>query len=307
MRSLKKTGYLAFMGVALLLAFVIVLSVRQYQLNKRYNSIITQSEEMIFQFSTIREQITTSLIERDWEKVVNAADQLKNLHSTLARLQENPLIPGEYRLDMAKQVDLSGLAISSKNILSADDKVAYSLSLQNKMRTLAEYLVQFDRIIVSRMRAKVVQFQTVMIGSLGGVICLISFSLLLLYKKTMIPLLRLSRQVEDPELLTHGFSYDNDACAEIAVFIDSVNELLSRKTGRGDGGENDRNNAEQLAAIINESTNLSNGIINYAQLLTDSYREVEIGTEETRILQNIINAAERIAALNKEIPETCNV
>jgi len=301
MRSLKKMSYLAFMGVAALLVFVIVLSVRQYQLNKRYNTIITQSEEMIFQFSTIREQITTSLIERDWGKIVSAADQLKNLNSALARLQENTLIPGEYRLDMAKEVDLSGLAISSKEIVSASDKVAHSLSLQDKMRSLAEYLMQFDRIIVSQMRAKVVQFQTVMIGALGAVICLISFSLLLLYKKTMIPLLRLTEQAEDPEVLNKGFSYDNDACTEVAVFTDLVNDLLRRKIEDPETEENVQHHNEQLATIINESTNLSNGIINYAQLLTDSYREVEIGTEETRILQNIIDAAERIALLNKEI------
>ncbi len=301
MRSLKKMSYLAFMGVAALLIFVIFLSVRQYQLNKRYNTIITQSEEMIFQFSTIREQITTSLIEKDWQKIVSAADQFKNLNSALARLQENTLIPGEYRLDMAKQVDLSGLAISSKEIVSANDKVAHSLSLQDKMRKLAEYLMQFDRIIVSQMRAKVVQFQTVMIGALGGVICLISFSLLLLYKKAMIPLLRITEQAEDPGGFNKGFSYDNDACTEIAVFADSINDLLRRKIEDPATEENVQKNNEQLAAIINESTNLSNGIINFAQLLTDSYREVEIGTEETRILQNIIDAAERIALLNKEI------
>jgi len=301
MRSLKKTSYLTFMGVAVLLVFVISLSARQYQLNKRYNIIITQSEEMIFQFSTIREQITTSLIEKDWGKIVSAADQLKNLNSALARLQENTLIPGEYRLDMAKQVDLSGLAISSKEIVSSSDKVAHSLSLQNKMRSLAEYLMQFDRIIVSQMRAKVVQFQTVMIGALGAVVCLISFSLLLLYKKTMIPLLRLTEQAEDPEVFVNGFSYDDDACMEVTVFTDSVNNLLRKRIGDPETEKNAQHHTEHLATIINESTNLSNGIINYAQLLTDSYREVEIGTEETRILQNIIDAAERIALLNKEI------
>jgi hypothetical protein len=150
------------------------------------------------------------------------------------------------------------------------------------------------------MRAKVVQFQTVMIGALGGVICLISFSLLLLYKKAMIPLLRLTDQAEDPEVFVNGFSYDDDACTEVAVFTDSINDVLRRKEDSVIE-ENVQHTNEQLATIINESTNLSNGIINYAQLLTDSYREVEIGTEETRILQNIIEAAERIALLNKEI------
>jgi len=39
---------LAFMSVAVLLAFVIILGIRQYQLGKRYNTVITQSEKIIF-------------------------------------------------------------------------------------------------------------------------------------------------------------------------------------------------------------------------------------------------------------------
>lgn len=301
MRSLKKMGCMTIMGVTALLILVIVLSVRQYQLTERYNAIIAQSEEMLFQFSTIREQITTSLIEKDWDNIVSTADQFKYLSSTLARLQENTLIPGEYRLDMAKQVDLSGLAITSKEILSSSDKITQSHNLQDKMRKLAEYLMQFDRIIVSQMRAKVVQFQTMMIGALGGVICLISFSLLFLYKKTMMPMLQIAEQTKDPGVLVSGFSYDKNTCIEVALFADAVNDLLQKSNNHSKIAPDKQLPSEQLAATINESTNLSNGIINYAQLLADSYREVGIGSEETKILQGIIAAAERIAQLNKEI------
>lgn len=301
MHSLKKTSYFAFAGVAVLLFFVMILGFRQYQLSERYNSIITQSEEMIFQFSTIREQITTSLIEQDWNKIVTAADQLKNLNSSIARLQENTLIPGEYRLDMARQVDIAGLAITSKEILSSTNKIAHSITLQDKMRTLADYLLQFDRIIVSQMRAKVVKFQTVMIGALGAIICLISFSLILLYKKALIPLLQLREQTEHPDVLSNGLHYNNDTCTEIAIFVDSVNSLLEQMSENPINNHDTHTLSDKLADIINESNNLSNGIINYAQLLKDSYHEFQMGDEEIKILQNIIDAAERIALLNKEI------
>ncbi len=301
MRSLKKMSYLSFTGVAVLLCFVIILGVRQYQLSERYNTIITQSERMIFQFSTIREQITTSLIKKDWNAIATTANQLKDLNSSVARLQENTLIPGEYRLDMAHQVDISGLAIASKEILSSSNKFTHSLILQEKMRTLAEYLLQFDRIIVSQMRAKVVGFQTAMIGALSAIICLISFSLILLYKKALIPLLQLREQTADPEVLSNGFHYGKDTCAEIAIFVDSVNSLLAQMNENPAIQSDTRTLSDKLAVIINESNNLSNGIINYAQLLKDSYREVEIGGEEIKILQNIIDAAERIASLNKDI------
>lgn len=301
MLSLKKTSYLAFIGVAGLLVFVIILCVRQYQLTARYNTTINQSEEIIFQFATIREQITTSLITSNWEKISAVADQLKIFNSALVRVQENSLIPGEYRLDMAKQIDLSGLSILSKEIASSGNKVEDSLRLQKQMRALADYLMQFDRIIVSQMRAKVVQFQTIMIGILGAVICLISFSLIFLYKKTMLPLLHLTVQAEDPEILAKGFSYDNNTCTEIALLTDSVNSLFTRNSSNSIPEKSLHLHNEEFSIIINEINNLSNGIINYAQLLSDSYREVGIGTEETKILQHIIDAAERIAQLNKEI------
>jgi hypothetical protein len=301
MRSLKKTSYFTFIGVASLLLFVIILGFRQYQLSERYNSIITLNEKMIFQFSTIREQITTSLIKNDWQKTANTSEQLNNLNSSVARLQENILIPGEYRLDMAKQLDLTGLAITLKELPSNSDKLAGSLILQNKLRSLAEYLLQFDRIIVSQMRSKLIQFQTIMIGALAGVICLISFSLLRLYKNTMTPLLHLAEQTEQADTLINGLQYSRNTSLEISHFIDSVNDLILRNVTNDESEPNSDQLRDELSGIINECTNLSNGIINYAQLLKDSYREVGIGEEEKNILQNIIDAAERIALLNKEI------
>ena len=301
MFSLKKISCFGSLGVSALLLLVIFLGIRQYNLTEKYSAVISQSEKIIFHFATIREQITTSLIQQDWSKTVSSADQLKSLHSSLARLQENPLIPGEYRLDMAKQVDLSGLAIFAREIVSEGDKTAQSLSLQKKMRRLSEYLMQFDRIIVSQMRAKVVQFQTAMIGALGAVICLISFYLLILYKKIIFPLIRLSEQTKEDEVLSNGFAYDNDSFSELVHFADFVNSIIEKNSQNREDNILPLCQNEEISSLINESTNLSNGIINYAQLLFDSCEETGGGTEEKEILRNIITAAERIAQLNKEI------
>jgi len=303
MYSLKKTGYLAFVAVACLLVFVVFLGFRQYQLTGQYSAIISQSEASIFQFSTLREQITASLIEQNWDKVVAASQDFKDLNAALVRLQENNLIPTEYKLDMAKQVDLSGLAIASKNIAATSDKVAYSLNLQHQMRSLADYLLQFDRIIVSQMRAKVVHFQTIMIGALGSIICIISFSLILLYQKAMLPLIRLADQVSGDALPANGFKLGDEPCTEIAKLTDAMSELCRRN--RTESGETEssmqQEQHKQLAAIINEGTNLSNGIINYAQLLADSCQEKGDTSEEKMILAKIISAGERIADILKKI------
>ncbi|MBA3005868.1 MAG: hypothetical protein KKB91_02835 [Proteobacteria bacterium] len=301
MYSLKKAGYLAFISVACLLAFVVLLGFRQYQLTGQYNTIITQSEESIFQFATLREQITASLIENDWDKVVSASRDLNDMNSSLIRLQENELIPTEFKLDMAKQVDLSGLAISTKNSIAAEDKIAHSLNLQHQMRQLADYLLRFDRIIVSQMRAKVVHFQTIMIGALGTIICIISFSLILLYQKTVLPLIHLSEQAREDDILTTGFSYNSETCTEIAELTDTVNKLLQQPHSEQREDNSPKKHDEKLAAIINEGTNLSNGIINYAQLLSDSFQETTVTVEEKDILNKIIIAGERVAEILKKI------
>lgn len=299
MISLKRMAYFSFISVAALLILVIFLGVRQYQLTARYSNIITQSEAMIFQFSTLREQITTALVSHNWNQVGQAADQLKSLHSSMSRIEENPLIPGEYRLDLAKNVDIGRLAILSKEIPLSVEKMDKALELQNQMRNLAEYLIRFDRIIVSHMRAKVIQFQTVMIGSLAVVICLISFSMTLFYKKTILPLFRLTKQIKDPDVMTSGLQTDPNTCTELVDFTNSVNGLLQRPTDNSLSASEIQQLEEKLGTTLNLSTNLANGIINYAQLLSDSYREVDMGNEETKILQSIIEAAERIAELNK--------
>jgi hypothetical protein len=301
MRSLKKTGYLAFVAVAILLIVVLLLGIRQYQLTGQYTTIIRQSEESIFQFSTIRERITESLITHDWDKAAAAAQDFKVLNATLVRLQESDLIPPEYKLDMAKQIDLSGLAITSRNITSTEDKIAHSLKLQNQMRTLAEYLLQFDRIIVSQMRAKVVHFQTIMIGSLGIIICIISFTLILLYQKALIPLLHLADQVSAEDIQAQDFTSSGGTCAEIEIVTQTLAELSRHQAPDPGKGQSPIKSDPQMAAIINEGTNLSNGIINYAQLLTDSFEEPGEGTEEKVILGKIISAGERIAAILQKI------
>jgi hypothetical protein len=300
MYSLKKKGYMAFASIACLLFFVVILGLRQHQLTKQYNKIISQSEESIFQFSTIREQITAALIERDWEKVAVASRDLKGLNSTLVRLQENDIIPAEYKLDMAKQVDLSGLAIAVKNSIAIEDKVAYSLKLQGQTRILADYLLQFDRIIVSQMRAKVVRFQTIMIGALGCIICIISFSLILLYQKAILPLVHLSEQTKEDDILANGLRYDPDTCLEISELAEAVNGLLQQRHPEDSNNGFSKKDDAQLIAIINEGTNLSNGIINYAQLLSDSFQEPRFTVEGKDILAKIISAAERIAAILKK-------
>ncbi len=297
--SLKWLGVISFTCISALLIFVIILGARQIQLSDRYNAIITQSEKMIFQFLTIKEEITMALIGNKWQQIGHTAMELKELNSSLSRIQENNLIPSEYRLDLVKNADIAAIVLLAKELSASKSSPEISLQLQDKMRSLADYLIRFDRIIVSHMREKVIRFQLVMIGTLAMIICIISFSLTLFYKKTMLPIFRLNKQVSKTDLLQSGLPTDGKSCLELQDFIYAINEVLTTARKNQDGFQNLLEFDEEVGKLLNENTNLANGIINYAQLLADTYREVDMGKEERQILQSIIDDAERIGKISE--------
>ena len=80
--SLKTTSYTAAIFIALVLGFLLLLGSRQYRSHKEYENIIEQNEKVIFQFATIREHITESLLE-------NRAQQLNSITAEIESLNVN--------------------------------------------------------------------------------------------------------------------------------------------------------------------------------------------------------------------------
>jgi aspartokinase len=117
----------------------------------------------------------------------------------------------------------------------------------------------------------------------------------------MIPLIHLADQISGGEIPENGLQPSADACAEITGLTDTLTRLFQHKHSQDEKAEAPVQQDKQLAAIINEGTNLSNGIINYAQLLTDSCQDRGETSEEKMILAKIIAAGERIAAILKKI------
>jgi len=299
MYSLRKICYFAFFGIAVMLMVVLVFSFGQYRLNSQYRQIIKQSEQAIFELNATREQMISSLIEKDYEKVSVIADDLRTLNSTLVDLQENNLIPTQYKLDMVNRIDLTEIAILAKDLVNQADKAKASLNLQTQMRGIGEYLLRFDRVIVGQMKAKVVHFQTIVIGILGVVLSMVTFTLLLLYKKTIRPLSSLTEQIKKPSVVKQGITPVENDSVEIAELRTAMNNIIetSQTTGSVEQQDSDPEANDRFAGVINAITNLLNGIINYAQLLDDSFDQQQEKKEEKKMIQSIISYAERISAI----------
>jgi len=282
-----------------MLMVVLVFSFGQYRLNSQYRQIIKQSEQAIFELNATREQMISSLIEKDYEKVSVIADDLRTLNSTLVDLQENNLIPTQYKLDMVNRIDLTEIAILAKDLVNQADKAKASLNLQTQMRGIGEYLLRFDRVIVGQMKAKVVHFQTIVIGILGVVLSMVTFTLLLLYKKTIRPLSSLTEQIKKPSVVKQGITPVENDSVEIAELRTAMNNIIetSQTTGSVEQQDSDPEANDRFAGVINAITNLLNGIINYAQLLDDSFDQQQEKKEEKKMIQSIISYAERISAI----------
>lgn len=299
MNSLKRLVWFAFLVVSLLLAAIVMLGAYQYRIAGAYNTVISQNERALFHYMTIREAITENLIRTDWSQLDQIIDDIEKLNGELNRLKENKLISAELKLALVDKIDLPGLAILLRQVGRNTNTADLSRKLQEQVRSISDYLIQYDRIIVSQARERIVNFQTVVIGALGLIISLASISLILLYRNTVSPLIELSKIVKEDALTSGVLTIHPPMVKEIATLIDGLEELVRKSStpdsGQVDSGENLQAVEELLGEAVNETTNSLNGIINYAQLLFDSLDSSEKNAEHRAMLQKIIESGSEIA------------
>lgn len=280
----------------MLLALIILLGLRQYVLSGQYAALIEQSERAIFQFATLRESVTDSLVDANWKRLEPVIPEIEKLHSDLTRLHENGLIPTEFKLAMVDKVDLAGIIITIRRLMDGGENAEQAKSLQEQMRFIADRLLRYDRIIVSQARGRILRFQMVIIGTMGLIISLASFSLNRLYRNNVVPLLSISHQLQSAGQLSEEIQCGPDTSREVADLVEEIRKLAAN-AGQADkyavSGESSLQHAI-LADMINETTNQLNGIINYAQIIADD-ADRDLSDRQREMLHKIIDSGQNIA------------
>jgi len=301
-KSIKSILYLSFIVVGVSLSLVIYLGIRHYQLNIQYSEITTLSEGTLFSFVTIREQITESLISGDYQPLRGINEEIEQLNNSISRLYDSNVIPGQYKLAMADKIDLTGLAIAVRKLSLDEADTQTRLQLQQELRHLAENLYKIDRVISRQIRDSVISFQLSIIGAMGILISCTSFLLIILYRKAIRPLFELTSDVEAGEIEGKiNLQATAEAGSEITTLVERFNQLLAEAGRNNEFVEKGGKDGELLSTIINETTNGLNGMINYAQLLLES--EVEIGSAQRQMLQQIIDNGERVASQWQDVSQ----
>lgn len=300
MFSLRRFVWLVFMAALLLLGLVIFLGVNQYLVADRYNAVIEAGEKAIFRFATVRELVTEALIERDIKKLEQLVPELEDVHSALKRLQETPQTPAEFELGFIDKIDIAGIVITIKRIGAAGFPDSEIAAVQREMRTIADHLIKFDRVVVGQARSRMVNLQLVIIGSMGIAVTIVSFSLIILYRNSIVPMLFLTDQLRQENIEPEDIAVPAGSSREVAELAEIIRQRQADSCGRGPWNNTEELQYSVLAEIVNETTNRLNGIINYAQLLYDM-GDRENPAQNKELLGKIMTAGSEIAGIWKKI------
>lgn len=227
--SLKTTSYTAAVFVALILGFLLLLGSRQYKSHKQYENIIAQNEKVIFQFATIREHITESLLENHPQQLTNITSEIENLNINISNIMQQPIIPDEYRLSFAGQVDFAGIILLLRSIGAGDQAQAKIRQLNQEIRILDERLMLFDRVIADHVKRKLVGFQNFVIGFLAIILFIVIYILLFWHGQIAMPLLELVKQTKEVISGRRSVIAIKKKRGEVAELAGSFQNLLSRQ------------------------------------------------------------------------------
>jgi hypothetical protein len=295
MVSLRKILFTVFCGVGALLALVVVLGLLQYRFTHDYDTIIYQGEKILFRFDTLRELLTRSMLTGTAGDVEDVAGRIDALNVDLNRLLENPLVPGEYKLALINQVDLPGMAMLARKVAQEPGDGKMVLQLHDQLRTLADNLTQFHRVLTSQMKTRLIRFQGLAIGALTLIIASVSLLVLFLYQKALMPLLNLGLALQQPSL-RDPVPVDAKACREIAELTEKINELILEGVYAASRGDDGRGRFSFSPRELNSLSNALNGIMNYTQLVID---ECEKSQDEAllELLLKIRESCEKMGSM----------
>lgn len=294
MVSLRKILFSVFCAIAVLLALVVVLGLLQYRFTHDYDTIIYQGEKILFRFDTLRDLLTRSMLTGTATDLEDVANKIDALNVDLNRLLENTLVPGEYKLALINQVDLPGMALLARKIAQEPKDSKTVLQLYDQLRALADNLLQFDRVLTSQMKTRLIRYQGLAIGALTLIIASVSLLVLFLYQKALMPLITLDQALQQTSL-HEPLPVDVKACREIAELTEKINELIigAYAASRGEEGHG---RFSFSPPELNSLSNALNGIMNYTQVLIDE-NEKSQDEELLTLLLKIRDASEKMGTI----------
>lgn len=194
--NLKKTLVGVSTLITIILCVLLVVGARQYQLHRHYGKVIEQSEKLLFHFGVVREHITQALLDKNFSSLAEAGQQIESLHTLLRGILADQRIADEYKLIFVNQVDLPGLVNLLNSAAAQPLQQEQRSELALRLRELGDQFMLFNRVLANHATSTLINFQTMVIGSLALVLFLVINILVLWHRRVGIPLLKMVHQVK---------------------------------------------------------------------------------------------------------------
>ncbi|NTV15131.1 MAG: hypothetical protein HGA96_14570 [Desulfobulbaceae bacterium] len=263
----KKTLTLTITLTSLLLVFVLVMGVMQQVGLRHRQQVVEESEKVLFQYAIIREHLIESILAGQTGNLAGLAGEMESFRQNLTTLVAKTALPPEAQLSFLNQVDISGIILLLRETRGTGAADAEKLrQLQRETRILGERLLLLDRLVSGQAQRNLVGVQAVVIGLLALAVGGLLGALVLFYRR------------RDSE---------KSAARPVPPDIFRASQLSALGALAGE--------------VAHEINDLSNGIINYAQLLSDELTACGERPEAEKMLGKIIGAGERIGAISGEI------
>lgn len=308
--SLKRLASIFTLATLIFLLLVIVLATKQYLLYRQCESLVEESQHILFQFTGIKEHINERYLLSQKLDTLKVIGEIQELDGALTRILDDVLIPEEFKLSFISQVDLIHLTVALRN-LGDSTNVGAMAEILSQLRAIHTKLTAFNQLIGRYTQNQLLGLHKALAGMLASITA--AFSLMLFWINHYItsPLIHLSKELFPEEkgkislfslntIIQNLASRQGNSLEPSAAISQENSKDLSRLYRNSSIGN-------LLNGISNELTNRSNGILNYTQALLDISQDMHLDQDSRTLLQKLLSEEKKMSELLMHIIQFTSV
>ncbi|NOQ46970.1 MAG: hypothetical protein GQ559_09930, partial [Desulfobulbaceae bacterium] len=196
--ELRKLFPIITVIVVLLLAVIMALGIKQYLRYYHCEEMLTSSNQIIFQFTSIKEHINDSLVAGKTINMQKVGQEILGFDEDLKSIIDDILIPEEFKISFITQVDLMNLVVQLRAITDQAAPLSSEqfCQLTTSLRSISNRLLAFHNLLADYTRSLLLGLHNVIIGTLALIIFFTSTMLLLINRFIAVPIVRLCSTVD---------------------------------------------------------------------------------------------------------------
>ncbi|HEB49681.1 MAG TPA: hypothetical protein ENI89_03650 [Desulfobulbus sp.] len=223
--EIRKTFQVMTGIIILLLVSITGLGVRQYLLYRHCDQVVARSNDLLFQFTSIKEHINEALLTGSHLDVQEISREIRSFDKELKTIINDILIPEEFKLSFISQIDLVGLVVQLRSVQEEGGQQAEKIRRLNRsLRSISGRFLRFHELLAGYTNSLLLGLHKVIVGTLALVVFIMSSMLFLINRTLAEPLLRLSRTV------LAALEENGDTDQKRAISIQALEKLIERVT-----------------------------------------------------------------------------